>query len=83
METNYLDMLPHFSYLLNKTIKNKGKDYNARSVRRYYANEHVKLVVECEILDMPLPHNPLQHKSLKMTIDRYAIQGADDRNEAI
>ena len=54
------------------------KLYCMRTARAFRATEYIKLVTEYRQMKWkPLPLNPLQHESERMTLEHYAAKGVD------
>ena len=54
------------------------KLYCMRTARAFRATEYMKLVTEYRRMKWkPLPLNPLQHESERMTLEHYAAKGVD------
>ena len=66
--------------VVNAAIKHSDTEYYCmRTARAYRATEWVKLVTEYRYMKWtPEPLNPLQHKTMQMTLDRYS---AKDENQ--
>ena len=61
----------------------RGKRYTMRTIRAAKATEWILLQQEYEVMKWkPRPPNPLQHTSLRMTIEKYAIKQSDNQWEA-
>ena len=62
---------------------NISHEYTMRSIRCWYATEWIKYQAEQPFLKEPkYLTNPLQHASRKTTMQYYARNGSDDREEA-
>ena len=54
-----------------------------KSIRKYYATEWIKTQKEYEVMNWsPAPPNPLQHTTIKTTIEKYAELGSNNIWEA-
>ena len=63
----------------NAVIKHSDVSYYCmRTARAYRATEWVKLVTEYRLMKWtPEPLNPLQHKKMEMTLERYSAKDQD------
>ena len=53
--------------------------YSLRTVRALRATQYVQLLAEYKVMRWkPEPPNPLQHKNIKMTVEKYALKDCDD-----
>ena len=53
--------------------------YSLRTVRALRATQFIQLLAEYKVMGWkPTPPNPLQHKNIKMTVEKYALKDCDD-----
>ena len=53
-----------------------------KTIRCRHATDWVMEKTECELLNLPIRPNPLQHLDAKTTEFYYAEKGANDKEEA-